>query len=105
MAGQYQGAPPQVSLDDDGRAIRLLADFAFIDAAGVKWSVPKGAVADGASIPKAFWSFIGGPLEGRYRNASIVHDWYCDRRTRSWQDTHHCFHEAMLVSGVAAAKA
>src|SRR6202007_2255330 len=63
------------------------------------------AVADGASIPRAFWSLIGGPLEGRYRNASIVHDWYCDRRTRTWQATQRVFYEAMRTSGVSMAKA
>jgi hypothetical protein len=48
---------------------------------------------------------MGGPFEGKYRDASIVHDWYCDLRTRSWQNVHLVFYEAMLTSGVALSRA
>jgi hypothetical protein len=58
-----------------------------------------------ASIPRLFWPIIGAPLDGNYRDASIVHDWYCDRRTRTWQATHRVIYEAMLVSSVPYSKA
>jgi Protein of unknown function (DUF1353) len=89
----------------DGRRMKLLAGYAFIDATTTKWSVPKGAIIDGASIPRILWSVTGGPYEGRYRNASVVHDWYCDVRTRPWRKVHRMFFEAMLVSGVPSAGA
>jgi len=85
--------------------VQLVADLVFIDPQDVRWAVPKGATVDGASIPRAFWPVIGGPLEGRYRDASIIHDWFCDRRTRTWQATHRVFHDAMLASGVPTPKA
>jgi hypothetical protein len=62
--------------------------------------VPAKAVVDGASIPKLFWSILGGPYEGKYRNASVIHDWFCDRRTMPWSMVHRVFYEAMLDSGV-----
>ena len=67
--------------------------------------MPAGAVVDGASIPKVLWPVVGGPFEGKYRDASIIHDWYCDKRTRTWQATHRVFYDAMLVSGVRAKRA
>jgi hypothetical protein len=67
--------------------------------------VPRGTSVDGASIPQVFWSLIGGPFEGRYRNASVVHDYYCQVRNRRWQDVHQAFYEAMLASGVDGARA
>ena len=85
--------------------MKLAKAFAFIDAERRWWRVPKGAIVDGASIPKALWSLIGGPFEGKYRNASIVHDWYCDVRTRLWEDVHRMFHEALLTSGVGRLQA
>ena len=103
--GAYEGLPPQAELLDDGRMMRLLSPLAYVSALGERWPVTSGVVVDGASIPRAFWSLIGGPFEGRYRNASIVHDRYCDLRSRPWQLTHRMFHDAMRCSGIGKAKA
>jgi hypothetical protein len=81
------------------------APFGYQDKSCVTWQVPVNAAVDGASIPSAFWSIIGGPWDGQYRDASVVHDWYCAVRTRRWQDVHRMFYEAMLTSGVNATKA
>lgn len=103
MAARYEGIP-QVELLA-GRNIKLMTDLSFIDDSETRWSVPKGAQVDGASIPRVFWSVVGGPLDGGYRDASIIHDWYCDKRTRTWQATHRVFYDAMIVSRVAVAQA
>jgi hypothetical protein len=102
--GRFSGDPAVVLLKD-GQKVRLAAPFHFSGPTGVDWSVPAGVVVDGASIPQQFWSFIGGPFEGRYRNASIVHDYYCDVRTRSWRDVHRVFYDAMIAGGVERTKA
>ena len=103
--GRYEGAPPVVVFLDDGRLVKLVKPFAYISVQGRAWRVPKDAIVDGASIPRALWSLIGGPFEGRYRNASIIHDWFCDVRTRAWQDVHKVFYEALLASGVSRSRA
>jgi len=90
--------------DDDGRNMTLLEDFAYVDANGIKWSAPEGSVVNGASIPRPFWSLIGGPFEGKYRNASVVHDVYCVTRSCSWQDTHRMFYQACRTAGVGLVK-
>ena len=102
--GRFRG-PPHFEWLGDGRLMRTLADYAFVDAQDRTWPVPAGAVIDGASIPRGLWSIAGGPFEGSYRNASVIHDWYCDIRTRPWLDVHRMFHEAMLASGVPPGKA
>lgn len=86
--------------DSDGRHMYLNRDFAFIDTRGTQWQVPKGAKVDGASIPKSLWSVIGGPFSGKYRAASVIHDYYCDVQTRPSKAVHKVFHDAMLASGV-----
>lgn len=83
----------------------LMESFEFIDATGRSWRVPSGVNVDGASMPKAFWSLIGGPFEGKYRNASVIHDHFCEIRKRKWQEVHKVFYEGMLASGVDSAKA
>ncbi len=85
---------------DDGRGMILTAPFEYIDPSGKQWPVPAGTTVDGASIPRFFWTVIGGPFEGKYRNASVVHDFYCQVRTRPYLDVHKVFHEAMVTSGV-----
>src|SRR5688572_6845158 len=75
--GAYQGLPPKLELMPDGRLMRLLEALTYTGADGVTWPVPAGIEVDGASIPRPLWSLIGGPFEGPYRDASIVHDHYC----------------------------
>ena len=103
--GAYSGLPPKVELLDDGRGAHLLAPIAYRRPDGSDWPVPTGAWLDGASIPRPFWSLIGGPFEGRYRNASIVHDHYCITKDRPWRDVHRMFYEAMRCSGVGPTRA
>lgn len=103
--GRYLDAPPLAEWLDDGRHMRLKRAFGYVDSAGREWPVPSETVVDGASIPKVVWSLIGGPFEGLYRNASIVHDYYCDVRSRAWQETHRVFLDGMLCSGVNTVQA
>lgn len=105
VKGRYEGAPPAVEFDPDGRRVRLIKKFAYVDCRDNRWEVPSEAIIDGASIPQPLWSLLGGPFEGRYRNASIIHDWFCDRRIRPWEQVHRVFYEAMLTSGVSKARA
>lgn len=51
------------------------------------------------------WSFIGGPFEGKYRNASVIHDVACDLALRRWEDVHEAFFNAMRAGGVEVIKA
>jgi hypothetical protein len=89
----------------DGRNMRLTEPFEYIGPTGRNWPVPKGTTVDGASIPSYLWSLIGGPFEGLYRAPSVVHDYYCEVRTRKYEDVHQCFHDAMLCAGVGSKRA
>jgi hypothetical protein len=84
----------------DGRRMMLVEDFGYRDPSAVVWEAPKNSIVDGASIPQPFWSFIGGPFEGKYRNASVVHDVACDKMSRPWQDVHRMFYNASRLGGV-----
>ena len=99
--GHYEGTV-RVEWLEDGRRMKLLADFAYLDSNQVKWPAPTESVIDGASIPRVAWSIIGGPFEGKYRNASVLHDVACDQKTQPWELVHLMFYEAMLTSGTSA---
>ena len=103
--GSYPDSNVKAEWLPDGRKMKLLETFRYIDANGITWAAPKDAIVDGASIPQEFWPLIGGAFEGKYRNASVCHDVACDERTHSWQDVHHMFYNAMRCSGVEDAKA
>lgn len=83
----------------DGRLMQLVQPFGFEDKNGVLWSVPAGVNVDGATIPRSLWPIVGPPFTGKYRDASVIHDYYCATKTRDSNDTHLVFYEAMLVSG------
>ncbi len=90
---------------DDGREMTLVEPFAYLDSREVRWEAPDGATVNGASIPRAFWSFIGGPFAGEFRNASVVHDVACEVRDRPWRAVHRMFYEACRCGGVGSFKA
>lgn len=90
---------------DDGRTMTLIEDFSFVDPHGKIWTAEKGVEVNGASIPRVFWTAIGGPFEGRYRLASVVHDAHCVTRVESWQAVHRMFYEACRAAGVDRTKA
>jgi len=103
--GRYEGLPPRIALEPDGRSGTLLAPLTYFSTSSASWPVPEGAWLDGASIPQPLWSIVGSPYTGKYRDASIVHDHYCITKDRSWQDTHRMFHDGMRCSGVGKARA
>lgn len=88
----------------DGRTMTLTVPFGYIDPKGREWNVPAGAVTDGATIPQIFWVYAG-PYEGNYRDAAVVHDYYCQTKTRAWRDTHLVFYNAMRAAGVSETQA
>lgn len=96
---------PKVQFNPDGLTVTLLEDLKYLDPQGLCWMSPRNAKGDGASIPRPFWSFIGSPLRGNYVPASIIHDFYCSTRTRTWRAVHRVFYHAMLSSEVPLAQA
>lgn len=87
--------------------MELLDAFSFHDEARV-WTVPKGHVVDGASIPRALWALVGSPFTGCYRRASIVHDWGCDEAVAGRADRREVdrmFYRACRAGGCSPGQA
>ena len=89
----------EFSEDDGGRKVTLKEPYGFVDPAGLEWDVPDGYKTDGASVPAALWAFYP-PFTGNYRSAAVIHDYYCDTKSRGWQDTHKVFYFAMRAAHV-----
>jgi hypothetical protein len=102
--GYYSGTI-DTRWDTDGRTMTLLNELRYTDPKGVVWIAPAGSRIDGASIPRALWSFMGGPFEGRYRNASVLHDVAYDQKNRPPAEADRMFYHAMRCSGVGAIEA
>lgn len=104
--GNYTGSVETRWLDEQ-RKMQLLSDYEYTGPRplALKWKAPKDSVVDGASIPQVFWSIVGGPFDGLYRNASVLHDIACDEKKRPWAEVHLMFYQAMRCSGVPIVKA
>jgi hypothetical protein len=105
------GAPGRF-LDDlilkdlgSGRDFEVVRQFRYLDPQGTMWIVPKGERTDGASIPKPLWSFFGGPWDGKYRRAAVIHDYFFETKRYESAAVHRVFYEAMLTDGVDPLKA
>jgi len=102
--GYYIGAP-ETRWNPDGRTMTLLNTLRYIDPKGEVWIAPAGSVVDGATIPRSLWSLMGGPFEGKYRNASVLHDVSYTQHNRLWEECDRMFYNAMRCSGVSAVEA
>lgn len=102
--GYYSGTI-ETRWDADGRSMTLLNELRYTDPKGVVWIAPAGSRIDGASIPRALWSFMGGPFEGKYRNGSVLHDVGYDQKNRPAAEVDRMFYNAMRCSGVSALEA
>ena len=47
---------------------------------GQTFTIPKGFITDGASIPRIFWSVFGGPFCPKNLEASVQHDFLIHMR-------------------------
>ncbi len=91
--------------DDNFRDMKLLNAISYVDPRGVSWDVPAGYVTNGASVPWGLWNIVGGPYDGPYRDAAVIHDYYTEFKQRSWEDTHRMYYEASLARGVSEKRA
>lgn len=102
--GNFEGDVVTRWITDD-LEMELVEPFTYVDPEGKRWTAPVGAVINGASIPSVFWSVIGGPFEGRFRKASVLHDSACETQDETWQDVHRMFYDACRCSRVGVGKA
>jgi hypothetical protein len=102
--GYYSG-DPILKWNPDGRTMTVMSELSYTDPQGIIWDAPAGSVTDGASIPRYLWSIMGGPFEGKYRNASVLHDVAYEKHNRPWWDCDRMFYNAMRCSGVSAVEA
>jgi len=84
---------------------KLLAHYWYKGPDGKVWTVPAGYVVNGGSIPQAAWSIIGGPWSGKFRNATVIHDYLACERIATSEYVHRLFLDGMLESGVSQVKA
>jgi hypothetical protein len=102
MRGRFADDP---LLRSQGRWKTVAEELRYRDPRGALWAVPAGYRSEGASIPRILWSAVGGPWDGSYDAAAIVHDYYCDGMQRSWEATHQVFYDAMRSRGIGRAEA
>jgi hypothetical protein len=84
---------------------KLLAPLTYTDRGNVPWFAPQDYVTDGATIPRPLWPIIGSPFTGNYVRAAIIHDVYCDLKSRDWKLVHRTFYDAMIAGGVSPIQA
>jgi hypothetical protein len=100
----FQDFERSQSVDGKDYPERELVDpFCFVLKSTTEYwycEIQAGYVWDGASIPRAFWSIIGGPFSGDYIIAALVHDLLYDTHITTRAEADDLFQQIMLLSGV-----
>jgi hypothetical protein len=84
---------------------QLSKPFAYVDSHGTGWEADKGNWTDGASIPGWAKPIVGQSFDREFVQAAVIHDHYCDRHVRPWEETHWVFFDALRAAGVSEDKA
>jgi hypothetical protein len=105
--GTYDREIAAVFLVENGEdyRIRLLEPLSYTGPDGETTTVPRGEIVDGASIPAFAWPFVGAPLSGDFRRASVIHDWGCRQQTEPSWVVHSRFYYAMRADDVGRFRA
>lgn len=90
---------------EESKKFKLLEPVEYIASDQTIWKAEAGSIIDGASIPRAFWTIVGAPTTGPYRDASVIHDVYCESKERHWEKTHWVFRDACRAAGLGPWKA
>jgi Protein of unknown function (DUF1353) len=105
-------ANPLLESVPQSKLLRLKRSITYTDPDGRAWGVPAPFDTDCASIPRLFLSVVGGRCDDVYRDAAIVHDYYCRNfkvywpdAFRDWQEVHRAFYYGMRARGVEERKA
>lgn len=85
----------------------------FVDSEASRWIAPSRTLTDGASIPPIFVPIIGAPRSPEFVNAAAMHDAHCgignetlpEYQSRTWQETHRMFYDALRVNGTEEIRA
>ena len=84
----------------------LLEPFAYLDPrAGPLGAARPGAVVNGASIPRAFWSSSAAPSPASFATPRWFTMWPARSGDRPWRAVHRMFYEACRCGGVGSVKA
>jgi hypothetical protein len=90
--------------DEKKNWIKLVKDFWF-DVDGHRYWIPRGFEFDGASIPRAFWFWVGSPFEPQFWEAALIHDWLYLTHILPRNIADEAFRLALLQAGVGAVRA
>lgn len=103
----FQGSAVVESLSAEGdqHQSRLLNGFSYVDATGKTWQIPAGTLIDESTLPNWLWAPVNLPLTDAYRDATILHTYYCKSKKENWFFTHRMFYEACLTAGIAETRA
>ncbi|HEX7953028.1 MAG TPA: DUF1353 domain-containing protein, partial [Burkholderiales bacterium] len=85
--------------------LRLLEDFAFVDARDKLWLARKGGIVDDESVPRDLQRLPGLPYVAEYRKAALIHSYFCGTRTAPWKKVHRTLYEASVAEGVSETQA
>ncbi len=81
------------------RRIVLLKEFTFVDSRGHRWIAPTDSICDGSSIPWLLQRWMGSPLVGLHRYASVIHDVACVQKKMPSVLVHKMYGEACKAAG------
>ncbi len=101
--GQFEGKVVVEWMDDPFVSkMRTVEEFAFRQANGKIWKVPRGHVLDGKGLPPLFRVLVGQPFDAGFRKAAVIYDAAAHKMTEPWDEAQRMFYEASVAEGVFA---
>ena len=84
--------------------IAVTEDLIYKDPDGRMWTLPKGALIRGHSLPRVIWNLNGGLVDQPHSIPLALYEYYVDTMSASWQETQEMLAHALRASGVISEK-
>jgi hypothetical protein len=92
----FYGLPMKLKSDpNEKRHVYTKSDLFYVDKNGLEWFVPRNYKTDGKSVPAVFWVVVGTPLAPDTLPAAVVHDYFCEYKTRPSKRVHEVWGEML----------
>jgi hypothetical protein len=76
--------------------VELIHPISYIDDWDMTWIAPSKLLSDGKTVPPMFWWLVGSPLAPDTLPAALIHDHYCQAKSRPYQMVHRVFGDMLL---------
>lgn len=71
----------------------------------IKYTIPKGYISDGMSVPRLLWRLLEAPISGKTARSSVKHDYGYEKQYATRKEVDRQYLADLIMEGLAVHRA